>query len=134
AMGLFRASQVLGRTDWAEAAVDYLHRVADEQDPAGFWSEHHGPVVNYNFVYVDALGCYHAMSDDEYVLPALRRAALFHANLTYPDGTAVETVDERDAYHARPAAVSVGFLADPVGRGYLDWLLELRHAAGERLP
>src|SRR5699024_8583532 len=27
AMGLFRASQVLGRTDWAEAAVDYLHRV-----------------------------------------------------------------------------------------------------------
>lgn len=130
AMGVYRASQVLGREDWREAAVDYLHRVVADQDPAGFWSEHHGPVVMYNVVYVDALGCYHGMSGDPVVLDALERAATFHASLTYPDASQVETVDERNPYGRSPAGVSVGFLADPVGRGYLTWLLDRRDELG----
>jgi len=130
AMGVYAASGVLGRDDWATAATDYLHRVVDDQDPAGFWSEHHGPVVSYNLVYVDALGCYHGMSADPVVLPALERAAAFHANLTYPDGTMVETVDERNHYRHGQASPSVGFLASPVGRGYLRWLTGRHRAAG----
>ncbi|MGD7707343.1 hypothetical protein [Microlunatus sp. Y2014] len=128
AMGVYRASQVLDREDWRAAAVEYLHRTVDDQDPAGFWSEHFGPVVRYNFVYVDALGAYYGMSGDPYVLPALARAADFHANFTYPDGSGVETVDERNIYHLTPAAASiavasvVGFTATPAGRGYLRWL------------
>jgi len=130
AMGVYRASQVLGRDDWRTAAVDYLHRTIDDQDPAGFWSEHHGPVVMYNVVYVDALGCYLGMSGDPLVQSALERAAAFHASLTYPDASQVETVDERNPYGNSPAGVSVGFLADPVGRGYLSWLLDRRAELG----
>ncbi len=134
AMGVYAASLVLGRDDWAAAAVDYLHRTVAEQDPAGFWSEHQGPVVAYNIVYVDALGCYYGMSGDSSVLPALERSAAFHANLSYPDGTMVETVDERNYYHHSAASLSVGFLASPPGRGYLRWLARLRRAAGEPMP
>lgn len=142
AMGVFRASQVLGRDDWRRAAVAYLHQVVDEQDPAGFWSEHHGPVVRYNFVYVDVLGCYYGMSGDPHVLPALERAAAFHANLTYPDRTPVETVDERNAYGHRaardnvgfPAAISVGFFASSVGRRYQRWLIDAWRAADVPIP
>jgi hypothetical protein len=134
AMAVYAAAQVLGRDDWAEAATDYLHRTVDDQDPAGFWSEHQGPVVAYNIVYVDALGCYLGMSGDRAVLPALERSAAFHANLTYPDGTMVETVDERNYYHHSPASLSVGFLASTAGRGYLRWLAGLRRAAGEPVP
>ncbi|MFW6600425.1 hypothetical protein ACQBAU_18125 [Propionibacteriaceae bacterium Y2011] len=125
AMGVYRASQVLDRDDWRAAAVEYLHQTVDDQDPAGFWSEHCGPVVRYNFVYIDALGAYYGMSRDPYVLPALERAAAFHANFTYPDGTTVETIDERNVYHHTPASSSVGFTASPVGRGYLRWLNRL---------
>lgn len=142
AMGVYRASQVLGREDWQQAAVDYLHQVVDDQDPGGFWSEHHGPVVRYNFVYVDVLGCYYGMSGDAYVLPALERAAEFHAGLTYPDRTPVETVDERNPYGHRsasenvgfPAAISVGFFAGPIGRGYQRWLIDAWRAAGDPVP
>lgn len=133
AMGVYAAARVLGRDDWAEAARDYLHRTVAEQDPAGFWSEHHGPVVAYNVVYVDALGCYFGLSGDEAVLPALERSAAFHANLSYPDGTMVETVDERNYYRHSKASLSVGFLASSVGRGYLRWLEPLQRPAGQRV-
>ncbi|MFC7621441.1 hypothetical protein [Microlunatus sp. GCM10028923] len=130
AMGVYAAAQVLGRDDWAAAATDYLHRTVAEQDPAGFWSEHRGPVVAYNVVYVDALGCYLGMSGDRAVLPALERAAAFHANLTYPDGTLVETVDERNYYRHSQASLSVGFLASAAGRGYLRWLHRVQGSEG----
>ncbi|OYN92495.1 hypothetical protein [Parenemella sanctibonifatiensis] len=122
AMAVFRASQVLDRPDWAQVAVDFLHRVTDAQQSGGYWSEHQGPVVAYNLVYVDALGSYYAMSGDPDVLPALQAAAEFHANLTYPDGTLVETVDERNLYRHAPAQSSVGFTFSELGRGLLAWL------------
>ncbi|MGB9619201.1 MAG: hypothetical protein ACPL7K_02175, partial [Armatimonadota bacterium] len=95
AMGLYCAGKALGKPEWCEQAKQFVSRVVAEQDVGGFWSEHHGPVVRYNLVYIDALGHYYAMSGDESVLPALERSALFHSMFTYPDGALVETVDER---------------------------------------
>jgi hypothetical protein len=132
AMAVFRASQILGRDDWRTVAVDYLHRVVDEQDPGGFWSEHFGPVLSYNFVYVDVLGVYYGMSKDPYVLPALERAADYHAHFTYPDGTGVETIDERNPYGGHQASVGVGFTFSPLGRGYLRRQLQLQRTLGGR--
>lgn len=126
AMGIYRASHVLGRDDWKSAAVDYLHRAVDEQDAAGFWSEHSGPVVLYNLVYVDALGTYYGMSGDSYVLPALERAAKYHAAVTYPDGSIVETVDERNHYRRNLVDINVGLTFSAEGRGYVARMLEIR--------
>lgn len=128
AMAIYRAGQILDRADWTAAAVDYLHRAVDDQDAGGYWSEHSGPVVLYNLVYVDALGTYYGMSGDPYVLPALERAAKYHAAVTYPDGRIVETVDERNYYRRSMVDVNVGFTFTAEGRGFVHRIIGLRRA------
>lgn len=130
AMGLYIAGKEFNRPDWCEKARAYEHKVVDYQSPAGFWSEHAGPVVMYNRVYLDALGTYYAISGDKYVLPALQRAAKFHVAMTYPDGSAVETVDERNGYEGGIFMPNVGYTFSPEGRGYLKRQVELKKAAG----
>jgi hypothetical protein len=126
AMALYLAGKEFARPDWCEKATAYEHKVVDYQNPAGFWSEHAGPVVVYNQVYLDALGVYYSISHDEYVLPALQRASLFHTMMTYPDGSSVETVDERNGYHPTILMPNVGFTFSAVGRGLLKRQLGLR--------
>jgi hypothetical protein len=53
------------------------------------------------------------------VLEALRRSAVFHATFTYPDGSGVETVDERNPFHPGVERGNVGLSATPEGRGHL---------------
>lgn len=135
AMGLYRAGQILNRPAWCEQAKAFMARVCADQNPGGYWSEHQGPVVLYNFVYTDALGVYYSMSHDETVLPALQRAAQFHAAFTYPDGSAVETIDERNPYHNDLRLGTVGFTFSPEGRGFVrqQWSRFSGKATSKRL-
>ena len=126
AMGLYCAGLCFNREDWKKQAKDFMAKAVAAQSPGGWWSEHSGPVVAYNFVYVEALGVYYAMSRDASVLDALRRAAVYHATFTYPNGCAVETVDERNPFHAGVALGNVGFSFTPEGRGWLLRQNELR--------
>ncbi len=116
AMGLYFASQVFQRPDWEKIARDFMHRTVGEQHVDGYWSEHVGPVINYGFVYIDAIGIYAAASGDRDMIEPLRRAALFHAHFTYPDGTEVETVDERNPYAPSVTRGIVGFVRTAEGR------------------
>jgi len=133
AMATYLAGKVFNRPDYCEAAKAYMKKVVDAQSPDGFWSEHSGPVVLYGFVYVEEVGLYYAMSHDEYVLPALERAARFHAALTYPDGSRVETIDERNGYEGGIVTPNVGFTFSPVGRGYVQRQLEMKRRAKQEL-
>jgi hypothetical protein len=126
AMALYLAGKMFDRSDWCEKATAYEHKVVDYQYPAGFWSEHAGPVVVYNQVYLDALGTYYALSHDPYVLPALERAAKFHGAMLYPDGTPVGTIDERNGYQPSLFMPNVGFTFSPEGRGLLRRQAERR--------
>jgi len=119
AMGLYVAGKALDRPEWCRQAAEFMTKVVTHQSEAGYWSEGGGPVVAYDFVYVNALGIYYAMSDDERVLASLGRAAVFHRHFTYPGGQNVETVDQRNPYHDRVAAGNVGFTFSPEGRAYL---------------
>jgi hypothetical protein len=58
-MGLYAAGKALDRPEWCRQAADVLMKVVAEQSAAGYWSEGGGPVVLYDFVYVDALGVYY---------------------------------------------------------------------------
>ncbi|HOE10790.1 MAG TPA: hypothetical protein PLQ35_09405 [bacterium] len=124
AMGLFTAGKVLNRPEWCKQAAEFMMRVVEEQAEGGYWSEGSGPVVNYNFVYLDALGTYYAMSDDKRVLPALEKGAKFHWYFSYPTGECVETIDERNPYHAGVEQGNVGFTFTAMGRTYLkrQWI------------
>jgi hypothetical protein len=120
AMGLYFACKIFSRPEWCSQGAAFLHRIADSQAPDGYWSEHVGPVVLYGTVYVEALGTYLAASKtDEGIRATLRRAAVFHAHFTYPDGTDVETVDERNPYYGKVRVPNVGFTFSPEGRAYL---------------
>lgn len=127
AMGLYFACKIFGRPEWCTQAAAFLHREAAAQYPDGYWSEHSGPVVLYDTVYVDALGTYLAISKDESVRAALRKAAIFHAHFTYPDGTDVETIDERNPYWGKVRVPNVGFTFSSEGRGYLMRQIQLLH-------
>ncbi len=120
AMALAFAGQVFDRPDWRDRAAAYLRAVADAQSEHGWWEEHGGPVVAYNFVYVDVLGVYLTLTGDEAVRPALERAARYHAEFTYPDGSAVETVDGRNPYAAGVRLGNSGFTKTAAGRGFLQ--------------
>lgn len=126
AMALYWAGKLLNRPDWCKQAVTYIHKAVAAQNPGGFWTENLGPVVNYNFVYMDCVGVYYAMSHDATVLPALERGAEFHANFTYPDGRRVETIDERNDYSAEIEMPNVGFTFSPIGRAYILQQLALK--------
>ncbi len=137
AMALYCAGVCFNREDWKKQAREFMTKVAAKQTPAGWWSEHSGPVVAYNFVYVEAFGVYYSMSRDAGVLEALRRSAVFHGTFIYPNGTIVETVDERNPYEPGTAHGNVGFTFTPVegnvgfsftpeGRGFLQHQFQLR--------
>jgi len=134
ATGLFLAGQAFDRPAWTAQAREYMSLVVAAQSPHGWWTEHAGPVVLYNRVYLEALGLYHALSGETSVLPALERGARFHLHYTYPNGAAIETVDERNPYgplqvgadepgatRYEPGAVAlhVGLLYSEAGRGLL---------------
>ena len=133
AAGLYIAGQVFDKPEWREKAAEFMAQVVAAQDPAGFWSENYGPVVSYNFVYVEALGIYCSASGDESVLPALERAARFHANFTYPDGSRVETVDERNPFHSGIVLGNPGFAFTSEGRGFLARQFGLLARAGKAI-
>lgn len=120
AMGLYAAGKVLDRPAWCTQAADFMMKVAGQQAEGGYWSENIGPVVGYNFVYLDALGTYYAMSGDRRVLPALEKGAGFHRMFVYPNGHRVETVDERNPYHKGVDPGNVGFTFTATGRAYLQ--------------
>lgn len=119
AMGLYVAGKTLNRPEWCEQAGEYLVKVAAKQAEGGYWVENSGPVVGYNFVYVDALGTYYAMSGDSRVLKALEKSATFHYHFRYPNGGRVETIDERNPYRKGIDVGNVGFTFTPLGRTYL---------------
>ena len=119
AMGLYFAGLTLDREEWTDRAVSFGHRVIDAQSEHGWWPEHDGPVVSYNFVYIDAIGTLYTMSQDDRLLEALDRAARFHAAFAYPDGSMVETVDGRNWYHDTVRPGNPGFSHTPQGRGFL---------------
>lgn len=120
AMGLYIAGKTLDRPEWCERAGNFMKKVVAEQSEAGYWSEGGGPVVLYDFVYVDALGTYYAVSEDAHVLPALEKVAAFHRHFTYPGGQSVETIDQRNPYHDKIETGNVGFTFTAAGRSYLQ--------------
>ena len=119
AMGLYCAGAVFGRNDWQQQAQAFMREVMAAQSEHGWWAEHNGPVVGYNFVYVEAAGVYYSMSNDTQVLDALKHAAQYHAGCTYPDGSSVETVDGRNPYHEGVQLGNAGFCHTAEGRGFL---------------
>jgi len=104
AAAVYGAGRILERPEWVDLAAGAFKNLVRSQDPDGYWAEHHGPVNRYNWLTLDGVGVYYALSGDAQALEALRRAKDFLLNWTYPDGSAVSLIDERNRYSPGIAA------------------------------
>src|SRR5690242_21687947 len=78
-----------------------MHRfAATEQSPDGFWGEHDRllPTPDYDYTTYTGVALYYEHSHDPAALLALRHGLDFHKYFTYPDGSPVEVLDDRNRY------------------------------------
>jgi len=119
------AGRVFGNKDWEQLGAKVLKRFATiEQMPDGYWGEHNrsGPTTGYNHLTLTGVALYYEHTKDPEVLPALRRATDFHKYFTYPDGTPVEVINDRNRYWGVSAWGQFAFTNFPDGRRYAAFL------------
>jgi hypothetical protein len=119
------AGCVFGNKDWEQLGALVLRRFATiEQTADGYWGEHNqsGPTTGYNHLTLTGLALYYEWSRDPVILPALRRATDFHKYFTYPDGTPVEVINDRNRYWGVSAWGQFAFTNFPDGRRYAEFL------------
>jgi hypothetical protein len=122
---VYLASKVFNRPDWEKLTAKVLHRfAAQEQSPDGYWGEHSvaGPTTGYDYLTSSAVALYGELSHDPAAIEALRRSLDFHKYFTWPDGTPVETVNDRNRYWAPSMWGHFGFSNFPDGRRYAQFL------------
>jgi hypothetical protein len=122
---LLVAGYVFNRPEWKQMATDVLHRFAVEEQAAdGYFGEHSkvGPTTGYDYLTVTQMALYWEYSKDPDALHALRRSTDFHKYFTYPDGTPVETINDRNRYWDVSMWGHFGFSNFPDGRRYAAFL------------
>ena len=119
------AGRMFGNKAWEDLGARVMHRfAAEEQTPDGYWGEHNdsGPTTGYNTLTLAGLALYWEHSGDTAALAALRRATDFHKNYTFPDGTPVEVINDRNRHWGVPVWGHFGFSHFPDGRRLAEFL------------
>lgn len=122
---LHLAGKVFHNKEWESLGARAMHRLAaEEQTPDGFWGENsdRGPETGYNYLTTTGVALYWEHSRDPAALEALRRATDFHKYFTYPDGSPVETIDDRNRHMGVHKWGHFGFSHFPDGRRYAEFL------------
>lgn len=122
---LYLAGRVFDKPEWVKLGSEILHRFAvTEQTPDGYWGEHSraGPTTGYDHLTLSAVAVYGEYSRDPAVIQALRRSTDFHMHFTYPDGTPVETINDRNRYWGVSPWAQFAFSHFPDGRRYAEFL------------
>jgi hypothetical protein len=122
---VYLAGQVFKNDDWVKTAGPVLHRFGTaEQTADGYWGEHSdaGPTTGYDYVTYTGMALYAERSGDAEVQAALRRGLDFHENFTWPDGTPVEVVNDRNRHWTVSQWGHFGFSRYPDGRRYAAFL------------
>jgi len=122
---LLVAAKVFNKPEWYEMAARVLHRFAtEEQAPDGYWGEHSqaGPTTGYDYLTETQMALYWEYSGDQEALKALRKSTDFHKYFTYPDGTPVETINDRNRHWGVSMWGHFGFSNFPDGRQYAAFL------------
>jgi hypothetical protein len=122
---LLVGGHVFDTPEWIKLSTKVLHRFCvEEQTPDGYWGEHSraGPTTGYDYLTVTQIALYWEYSKDTEALKALRRSTDFHKYFTYPDGTPVETINDRNRYWGVSMWGHFGFSHFADGRRYAAFL------------
>lgn len=122
---VYLAGRVFSNREWEILGARILHRfAAEEQTADGYWGEHSrdGPTPGYDYLTLSAVAVYYEHSRDPAALQALRRSTDFHKYFTWPDGTPVDVVNDRNRRWAPSPWGHFGFSHFPDGRRYAEFL------------
>lgn len=122
---VYLGGKVFGNGEWEQLGARVLHRfAAEEQAPDGYWGEwsSNGPTTGYDYLTMAGVALYYEHSHDPAALEALRRSTDFHKFFTWPDGTPVETVNDRNRYWGVSPWGHFGFSHFAEGRRYAEFL------------
>ena len=119
AAALFIAGRALDQPAWQDNARQDMARLVDRQSPDGCWLGSWGPALSHNNSLLEALGLYYAVAQDPAVVGALAQGARFHLAVTWPDGTAVSAIDDRQPFQQIKNIGNVGFSWTAPGRLFL---------------
>ena len=96
-----RMAAALDEPTWQQQAHAAVAKFLADQHPDGYWDEHHGPALKYNTLSMAAAGLIYEYTADAAALEAIKRSLDLYLHWTYPDGSLVGTIDERNRYHRR---------------------------------
>src|SRR5712692_3105555 len=102
---VYLGGHVFSNREWVRIGARVMHRFAtEEQSSDGYWGEHERvlPTPGYDYTTYTGVALYYEYSQDPAALEALRRGLDFHKYFTYPDGTPVEVIDDRNRYTLVP--------------------------------
>jgi hypothetical protein len=125
---VYLGGKVFSNPEWEQLGKRVLHRFAtEEQAPDGYWGEHsrNGPTTGYDYLTATAVALYYEHSHDTAAQETLRRSTDFHKFFTYPDGTPVETINDRNRYWGVSPWGHFGFSHFADGRRYAGFLTSL---------
>ncbi len=127
-----RIGMLLGLDDWVSDSRTALARFVREVTPGGYWAEHDGPTMIYDYLNTAVAAYYWHYYKDPEALRAIRANTDFHAHWTTPDGIDIATVDQRNRNHftARAGFGLFSFCNFPAGRRLAR--LKLLSALGDK--
>ena len=96
---VWRLGMILNKEDWVSLAQPVLYRFVREVAPGGYWAEHDGPTMTYDYLNSSVAGLYWNYSGDPAALKAMRLSTDFHTHWSTPDGVDIHTVDQRNRNH-----------------------------------
>lgn len=122
---LHLGGKTFGNPEWEALGGRVMHRfAAREQSADGTWGEHSdaGPTPGYNYLTTASVALYAEHGGDPEAVAALRRATDFHTHFTWPDGTPVDVVNDRNRHWSVSPWGHFGFSRFPDGRRYSEFL------------
>ena len=120
-----RIGTVTGNQQWVALANRALARFVREVSPGGYWAEHDGPTMNYDYLNTAVSAYYWHYSHEPEAMEAMRKNTEFHLHWCTPDGMDIYTVDERNRnyYEVEAGWGLFSFCHFPAGRRFVRFKL-----------
>ena len=122
---IWRMGMILDVPEWVSLTTGPIQRFTRMIRPGGYWEEHNGPTMNYDYLNtsVAALNWHHTADPAAWM--ALEASTRFHTHWCTPDGVDIHTIDQRNRSRFSPG-VSFGLMSFthfPEGRRWVRFKL-----------
>jgi len=101
---------VLGVPEWVSLTTGPIQRFTRMIQPGGYWEEHDGPTMNYDYLNTSVAALNWRFTSDPAAWAAIKASTDFHTHWCTPDGVDIHTIDQRNRSHFR-AGVSFGLMS-----------------------